>query len=106
MTYEAVLVPGMTVVPRTLLFQETVTMPGKEMSAWKGPVFSISPTMTMSIEVAVGLVMSCTRDALVMSQCGETIWSEVMKGEDVCWWRRKEGREEEAEEKGDDTDIC
>jgi hypothetical protein len=33
-------------------------VPGKEMSAWKGPVFCISPTMTISMDDADGLVMS------------------------------------------------
>jgi hypothetical protein len=57
-TYEADEVPGMEVVPRTLLFHEIVTRPGKEISAWKGPVFSMLPIMATSIVVAVGLVIS------------------------------------------------
>ena len=72
--------PGMTVVPRTLLFQETVTVPGKEISAWKGPVLSMSPTIAISIEVAVGLVMSCTRFTLVGETNDGAVRPKVMKG--------------------------
>ena len=57
-TYEALLVPGIWVVPRTIPFQETVTSPGKDISAANGPVLVMLPTMTRSMEVAEGLVMS------------------------------------------------
>jgi len=38
-------------------FQETWTVPGKEISALNGPVFFIFPFIVMSIEVGEGLTI-------------------------------------------------
>ena len=75
-TYEAVLVPGISVVPRTVPFQETVTVPGKEISAWKGPVLPILPSITISMPEG---------DGLVMSYFAWEIWSERREAFNVGW---------------------